>query len=69
MMNLSYGRLKKHPLIFLRLSGVKVQEFQEICEGVKPLWEKEIEGKKKCHGRTSHLKSFEDKVLTYMYLL
>lgn len=62
-MGLSYHRLKKRPLTFLRLSGVKVKEFQEICERVQPLWEEAIEGKKKRHGRTSQLKTFEDKLL------
>ena len=62
-MSLSYSRLMKRPLTFLRLSGVKVKEFQEICERVHPLWEEIIEEKKKRHGRTSHLKNFEDKLL------
>lgn len=62
-MSLSYARLNRHPLIFLRLSGLKIPEFQEICARVRPIWEQEIEGKKKRHGRTGHLKSLEDKVL------
>jgi hypothetical protein len=40
-----------------------VKEFEEICECVKPLWEETIERKKKRHGRTSQLKTFEDKLL------
>lgn len=67
-MQLTYERLKKKPHIFLRLTGTTITEFDQIVERVKPLWEEEIEQKKKQHGRTSQLKYFEDKLLTlFMY--
>ncbi len=65
-MRLNYEHLCKRPLTFLRLSGVSVKEFEEICRRVKPEWEKEVEAKKKRHGRTSPLKSFEDKLLALL---
>jgi hypothetical protein len=65
-MQLTYERLKKKPHIFLRLTGTTITEFNQIVERVKPLWEEEIEQKKKQHGRTSHLKYFEDKLLALM---
>jgi len=67
-MQLTYERLKKKPHIFLRLTGTTITEFDQIVEKVKPLWEKEIEQRKKQHGRTSHLKYFEDKLMAlFMY--
>lgn len=67
-MQLTYERLKKKPHIFLRLTGTTITEFDQIIDKVKPLWEEEIEQRKKQHGRTSHLKYFEDKLLAlFMY--
>lgn len=65
-MRLSYEHLVKRPLIFLRMSGVTEKEFKEMCSRIKPLWEKEIEEKKKRHGRSSPLKTFEDKLLVLL---
>jgi len=65
-MRLNYEHLYKRPIIFLRLSGVNIKEFEEICSRVKPVWEEEVEAKKKRHGRTSPLKSFEDKLLALL---
>lgn len=62
-MQLTYERLKKKPQIFLRLTGITVNEFEQIRDKVKPLWEEEIEQKKKRPGRTSQLRYFEDKLL------
>ena len=61
-MQLTYEKLSKKPLIFLRLTGLKVNEFTAIVEKVRPLWEIE-ESKKKSYGRLSHLPTLEDKVL------
>jgi hypothetical protein len=46
-MQLTYERLKKKPHIFLRLTGTTITEFDQIIEKVKPLWEEEIEQRKK----------------------
>lgn len=65
-MSLTYKRLSKRPLIFLRLSGVKPSEFVEICQRIKPLWEEVIEKRKRRHGRRGCLKTLEDKVLALL---
>jgi hypothetical protein len=65
-MSLSYKRLSKRPLIFLRLAGVKLSEFVEICQRIKPLWEEGIEMKKRCCGRNRCLKTLEDRVLALL---
>lgn len=62
-MSISYNKLNKHPKIFLQVVGVNLHEFNVIVEEVRPLWNKTIEKGKKCHGRTSHLETLEDKVL------
>jgi hypothetical protein len=65
-MPFSYIQLAKKPVIFLRLTGVKVDEFKEIVTRVKPVWDKVIEAQKKCQGRQSPLTTLEDKVLALL---
>jgi Helix-turn-helix of DDE superfamily endonuclease len=65
-MSLSYKRLSKRPLIFLRLAGVKLPEFVGICQRIKPLWEEAVEKKKRRHGRSRCLKTLEDRVLALL---
>jgi len=65
-MSLTYKRLSKRPLIFLRLSGVKLSEFVEICHRLKPLWEEAVEKRKRRHGRTRCLKTLEDRILALL---
>ena len=65
-MAISYSKLAKKPLIFLRLTGVKLEEFQTICARVQPVWETQVESKKQCEGRHSRLRSLEDKVLALL---
>lgn len=65
-MAISYEKLRKKPLIFQRMSGVSIVEFQTICAKVKPLWETEVERKKKQEGRHRRLRSIEDKVLALL---
>jgi len=61
-MNLTYARLKKQPASFLKLSGLKVEEFDKLMLKLKASYE-EMESKKLLAGRTSHLASMEDKFL------
>lgn len=63
MTALNYQRLAKKPLIFLRLTGVKVEEFENLCARIKPYWQEKVESQKKCRGRRSPLECFEDKLL------
>lgn len=65
-MSLTYKRLSKKPLLFLRLAGVKLSEFVEICHRLTPLWEGLVEKKKRRHGRTRCLKTLEDRVLALL---
>lgn len=65
-MALTYKAIKQKPVIFLRLTGTTVKEFQEIVEKVKPEWDRTIEARKKRHGRTGNLKTFEDKLLALL---
>ena len=39
-MSFCYAQLAKKLLIFLRLTGVKLNEFTEIVARVKPVWDK-----------------------------
>jgi len=61
-MNVTYERLKKQPVNFLRLTGLKVEEFDKIVIKLKPSFE-ELESKKLLSGRKSHLATMEDKLL------
>jgi hypothetical protein len=63
MTTLNYQRLCKKPQVFLRLTGVTVEEFNSICSRVKPYWQERVESQKKCRGRRSPLEGFEDKLL------
>lgn len=65
-MALTYKAVAKKPVIFLRLTGVTVDQFQKIAREVEPEWDKNIEAKKKRHGRTGNLKTFADKLLALM---
>jgi len=61
-MHLTYQRLKGKPVNFLKLTGLKVEEFDKIVIKLKPAFE-ELEAKKLLAGRTSHLPTIEDKLL------
>lgn len=65
-MSLKYRTISKKPQIFLRLTGVTVEEFLKVLENVLPLWNQTVEKKKKRHGRTGNLKTFEDKLLALL---
>lgn len=65
-MAMSYLRLAKRPLIFLRMTGVNVKEFEVICQCVQPLWDELIAAKKSCEGRKSKFKTLADKVLALL---
>lgn len=61
-MNIQYTRIKKHPNIFLRMFGVKIEQFETIIQKLIPLWEKEVLSKYKRPGRDFKL-PLEDMVL------
>lgn len=65
-MALTYRMLATKPQILLRLTGVTVNSFQEIVKRISKEWEQKVLLKKKCEGRTSKLKTLEDKVLVLL---
>lgn len=65
-MSLTYKAVENKPLIFLRLTGISVELFQEMAKKIEPEWKKTFEAKKKRHGRTSNLKTFHDKLLALL---
>jgi DNA-binding MarR family transcriptional regulator/transposase len=50
-MRISYKKIAKHPRIFLRLFGIKVEEFERILFQLEKLWEKKVKNSYKRPGR------------------
>jgi len=65
-MPLTYKALNRRPIVFLRLTGTNLKTFKEIIDKIRTEWNREIEKKKKRHGRTSNLANLEDKVLALL---
>ncbi len=65
-MVLTYTAVAKKPLIFLRLTGVLVEQFQEIIKGIEPELERINDAEKKLRGRTGNLKTISDKPLALL---
>ena len=61
-MHLTYERLKKHPLTFLRLTAVQVKEFDQLVIMVMPALI-QMQSKKLCPDWKSHLPTIENKIL------
>jgi hypothetical protein len=68
-MSVTYNSLNKHPLAFLRLTGLKVNEFNRISKTIKPIYERErLKRVKDNTGRLSNIKTLEDKLIClFMY--
>ena len=64
-MTLTYRRIERKPQIFLRLTGTTIDNFQKIIKNISEEWSK-LEKQKKGHGRTSNLKTLEDKILALL---
>ena len=50
-MSISYTKIKKHPNVFLRLFGIKPQQFEDICRLLESLWEQKVLQRYKRPGR------------------
>jgi hypothetical protein len=61
-MSLAYKHLARYPEVFLRVSGLTTDMFDEVIEKLKPLWDKEIKGVYKRPGRNFKM-PIEDIVL------
>jgi hypothetical protein len=63
-MSVNYKSLSKHPLTFLRLTGLKVNEFNNIVKIIKPIYKRErLKRVKDNTGRISNIKTIEDKLI------
>ena len=63
---IDFDILKRRKEIFARVTGVKLGEFYKIVEKVRPIWN-EQQASKKCHGRSSHLKTLENEILLVLF--
>ena len=50
-MSLKYIKIKKSPIIFNRLFGVSVSQFDEILLKIEPQWQKQVINRYKRPGR------------------
>lgn len=66
-MSLTYKRLAPYPEVFLRVSGITKDMFDEIVEKLKPLWEKEIKGVYKRPGRNFKMPIEDIVLMALMY--
>ena len=63
-MPITYKSLSKRSHLFLRLTGLKVKEFDEISRVIKPIYEEDrIKRVKDNTGRISNIKTIEDKLI------
>lgn len=62
-MSLSLSKLRARPVIFLRLTGVPLQDFEMMTQKCHPLWERRLQSKKKVSGRPYGLKDLEHHIL------
>jgi hypothetical protein len=54
-MTVQYHKIKKRPIVFLRLFGIKTKDFENICAKLEPLWKEHVTKKYKKHGRNYKL--------------
>jgi hypothetical protein len=58
-----FKRLCKKPKVFSRITGISVEEFNEIVKKARPVWHKKVEKPKKVAGRPYGLESLEGHIL------
>lgn len=66
-MSLTYKRLAPYPEIFLRVSGITKDMFDEVIEKLKPLWDKEIKGVYRRPGRNFKMPIEDIVLMALMY--
>ena len=66
-MSVSYTKLRKHPVIFLRLFGMKPGTFDELCEKLAPMWQEKIPDRYKRPGRFYKLSLPEMLMMLLLY--
>jgi len=66
-MSLQYHKIRKHPVIFVRLLGMEIKQFDLICQKLEGLWLEEVTKKYKKHGRNYKLPLAEMLMMMLMY--
>ena len=62
-MSLNIKKLYKKPQVFLRLTGVSIDEFHTLCYKAQPLWQTHVRESKKVCGRPFGLIDMETHIL------
>ena len=62
-MGCNFKRLFKKPKVFLRITGVSVEEFEKIVKMAEPIWKEKVEQIKVVSGRPYGLESLEGHIL------
>ena len=62
-MGIHTKRLLKKTKVFLRLTGVTIEEFHQICVKAAPVWHERVESTKHVSGRPFGLHSMETHIL------
>lgn len=62
-MGSKFKALFAKPKVFSRITGVSIEEFNQIIEKARPVWHKKVEKPKKVSGRPYGLESLEGHVL------
>lgn len=65
-MRFSYERLRKYPRNFHRITGVSIDQFEEIASKCKKEWEKKIIKPKKLDGRPYGVGNLKEHLLTLL---
>lgn len=66
-MSLKYIKIKKSPIIFNRLFGVSVSQFEEILLKIEPQWQKQVINRYKRPGRNYKLELADMLLLLLLY--
>ena len=66
-MSLTYHHLSKKPLVFSRLCGLKLFEFEKILKKLEPLWAREVLGAYKGPGRPFKLNLSDMLLMLFLY--
>lgn len=64
-MGITYERLRTKPIVFQKITGTSVKEFENIAEKLVPYWQKFLKSKK-LDGRPAKLKTMRDHLLLLM---
>jgi hypothetical protein len=66
-MSLKYTKIRKNPIIFNRLFGISVSQFEEILLKIEPQWQKQVINRYKRPGRDYKLELADMLLLLLLY--